>query len=156
MSEDMLRNFFLGFIKIHILHHAGEAPVYGLAMMEELRRHGYHLSPGTLYPVLHQLEQAGYLSRLERVVNGKARKYYRLTRRGTVALAEVREKTAELVGEVFAADIARRTAKARRGTERVGRTRGDRPAASRVARGASSDRNDRRRPHRASSQGGAS
>jgi DNA-binding PadR family transcriptional regulator len=56
----VLREFFLGFIKIHILHHAGEEPVYGLALIAELQRHGYVLSPGTLYPVLHQLEEAGY------------------------------------------------------------------------------------------------
>jgi PadR family transcriptional regulator PadR len=105
MTHDMLRNFFLGFIKIHILHHAGEAPVYGLALIEELRRHGYELSPGTLYPVLHQLEAAGYLKRLDRVVGGKVRKYYTLTRRGAAALHDVREKTAELVGEVLEADL---------------------------------------------------
>jgi len=114
VTQDMLRNFFLGFIKIHILHHAGEAPVYGLALIAELRRHGYELSPGTLYPVLHQLEEAGYLSRLHRVVNGKVRKYYALTRRGTVALVEVREKTAELVGEVLEEDLARRRRTVRR------------------------------------------
>jgi DNA-binding PadR family transcriptional regulator len=97
----VLRHFFLGFVKIHILHHAGEAPVFGLALIAELRRHGYELSPGTLYPVLHQLEEAGYLSRLDRVVNGKVRKYYVLTRRGRQTLAEAREKIAELVGEVL-------------------------------------------------------
>jgi DNA-binding PadR family transcriptional regulator len=97
----VLREFFLGFIKIHVLHHAGEAPVYGLALIAELRRHGYELSPGTLYPVLHQLEEAGYLSRVDRVVNGKVRKYYALTRRGGLALAEAREKIGELVGEVL-------------------------------------------------------
>jgi DNA-binding PadR family transcriptional regulator len=121
MTQDMLRNFFLGFIKIHILHHAGEAPVYGLALIAELRRHGYELSPGTLYPVLHQLEEAGYLSRLERVVNGKMRKYYALTRRGTAALGEVREKTAELVGEVLEEDLARRRRKVRRASARAPR-----------------------------------
>jgi PadR family transcriptional regulator PadR len=125
MTQDMLRNFFLGFIKIHILHHAGEAPVYGLALIAELRRHGYELSPGTLYPVLHQLEEAGYLSRLDRVVNGKVRKYYVLTRRGAAALTEVREKTAELVGEILEADVARRGSRARRATTRARRTRPD-------------------------------
>jgi DNA-binding PadR family transcriptional regulator len=78
--------------------------VYGLALIEELRRHGYELSPGTLYPVLHQLEATGYLSRLNRVVNGKVRKYYALTRRGRLALAAAREKIGELVGEVFEID----------------------------------------------------
>ncbi|MBI4757489.1 MAG: helix-turn-helix transcriptional regulator, partial [Chloroflexi bacterium] len=45
----MLRDFFLGSIKVHILYHASQGPVYGIEMMEELRRHGYELSPGTLY-----------------------------------------------------------------------------------------------------------
>jgi DNA-binding PadR family transcriptional regulator len=99
--DDVLREFFLGFVKIHILHHAGEEPVYGLALIAELRRHGYELSPGTLYPVLHQLEKAGYLRRLNRVVSGKVRKYCVLTRRGGQALSEARSKIAELVGEVL-------------------------------------------------------
>jgi DNA-binding PadR family transcriptional regulator len=77
------------------------------------------------YPVLHQLEAAGYLSRLERVVNGKVRKYYGLTRRGTAALSEVREKTAELVGEVLAEDLARRRRKVRRASARATRIRPD-------------------------------
>jgi PadR family transcriptional regulator PadR len=105
---NVVREFFLGFIKIHILHHAGEEPVYGLALIAELRRHGYELSPGTLYPVLHQLEKAGYLRRLSRVVNGKVRKYYVLTRRGGQALGDARSKIAELVGEVLEPDVARK------------------------------------------------
>jgi DNA-binding PadR family transcriptional regulator len=104
----MLRQFFLGFVKIHILHHAGEEPVYGLALIAELRRHGYALSPGTLYPVLHQLETAGYLRRIDRVVGGKTRKYYALTARGGRALAEARARISELVGEVLQAGPARR------------------------------------------------
>ncbi|MEE8392587.1 MAG: helix-turn-helix transcriptional regulator, partial [Anaerolineae bacterium] len=51
----MLRELFLGFIKIHILHHAGQEPVYGLWLIEELAHHGYTVSPGTLYPTLHSL-----------------------------------------------------------------------------------------------------
>jgi DNA-binding PadR family transcriptional regulator len=97
----VVRQFFQGFIKLHILHHAGEEPVYGLALITELRRHGYELSPGTLYPVLHQLETAGYLRRISRVVDGKARKYYALTRRGRRALTDARAQIAELVGEVL-------------------------------------------------------
>jgi PadR family transcriptional regulator, regulatory protein PadR len=105
--DHMLREFFLGFIKIHILHHAGEEPVYGLALIGELRRHGYELSPGTLYPVLHQLMKAGYLGRLDRVVNGKVRKYYVLTRRGGRALSDARKKIGELVSEVLEVGGAR-------------------------------------------------
>lgn len=128
MTQEMLRTFFLGFIKIHILHHAGEAPVYGLSLIAELRRHGYELSPGTLYPVLHQLEEAGYLHRLDRVVNGKVRKYYALTKRGSAALGEVREKTVELVAEVLEDDIARRRTRARGARSRARR---ERPGAAR-------------------------
>jgi DNA-binding PadR family transcriptional regulator len=98
----MLRDFFLGFIKIHILHHAAEAPVYGLALIEELGRHGYELSPGTLYPILHNLQKSGYLLREQRVVNGKIRKYYTITDAGRAVLDESRQKIAELVQEVLA------------------------------------------------------
>lgn len=112
--DDMLREFFLGFVKVHILHHAGEEPVYGLALIAELRRHGYELSPGTLYPVLHQLEEAGYLRRLDRVVEGKVRKYYVLAGRGHVALRDARKKIGELVGEVLEAGAAKRSPGRRR------------------------------------------
>src|SRR5262249_40464928 len=96
----MLRDFFTGFVKMHILHHAASEPIYGLAMMHELKRHGYEISPGTLYPILHQLERAGYLLREDRVVNGKIRKYYTATDRGRQVLVEARQKIAELVTEV--------------------------------------------------------
>ena len=97
----MLRDFFLGFIKIHILHHAAEGPVYGVALIEELRRHGYELSPGTVYPVLHSLENSGYVVREDRLVEGKVRKYYTVTDAGREALSEVRDKIRELTSEVL-------------------------------------------------------
>jgi PadR family transcriptional regulator, regulatory protein PadR len=97
----MLRDFFLGFIKIHILHHAAAEPVYGLALIAELARHGYQLSPGTLYPLLHSLEEAGYLTRDDRVVGGKIRKYYSITDTGRHALDEAKPMIAELVNEVL-------------------------------------------------------
>ena len=97
----MLRDFFLGFVKIHILHHAGEEPVYGVALIEELRRHGYELSPGTLYPVLHSLEESGYLVRDDRLVGGKVRKYYAISDAGREALHKIRHKIRELTGEVL-------------------------------------------------------
>jgi PadR family transcriptional regulator PadR len=97
----MLRDFLLGFIKLHILHHAAREPVYGLALIEELTRHGYTLSAGTLYPVLHSLEQAGYLEREDRVVGGKVRKYYTTTDTGSAALEEAKVKVRELVDEVL-------------------------------------------------------
>src|SRR5689334_5568654 len=97
----MLRDFFLGFVKIHVLHHAAQEPVYGLAMIAELRRHGYELSPGTLYPILHGLERSGYLLREDRLVGGKVRKYYAATEDGRRVLEQTRDKIGELVSEVL-------------------------------------------------------
>lgn len=97
----MLREFFLGFIKLHIVYHAAREPVFGLDLIRELARHGYDLSPGTLYPLLHNLEEAGYLQRTDRRVNGKVRKYYTATPQGKRALATARAKIVELVSEVL-------------------------------------------------------
>ena len=96
----MLRDFFLGFIKIHVLHHAAHEPIYGAAMIAELARHGYDLSPGTLYPLLHSLEEQGYLAHTDRLVDGRVRKYYVITEGGRAALLEAKQKIAELVHEV--------------------------------------------------------
>ncbi|MBZ4654400.1 MAG: transcriptional regulator, PadR-like family [Peptococcaceae bacterium] len=97
----MLRDFFLGFVKIHILHHAEQEPVYGSYLIQELAHHGYEISPGTLYPTLHSLEKNGYLVKEDRVVDGKVRKYYSITDKGREALAEARLKIKELVSEVL-------------------------------------------------------
>lgn len=97
----MLKDFFLGFIKIHILYHASRDPIYGVEILEELERHGYRLSPGTLYPTLHRLEKDGYLESRSKVVSGKVRKYYTITDRGLIALNEAKQKIAELVNEVL-------------------------------------------------------
>ena len=96
----MIRDFFLGFIRLHILYHAAHEPIFGLEMMRELARHGYQLSPGTLYPILHRLVRAGYLEQEIQVVGGKQRKYYRATPAGRAALAEAVAKVRELVDEI--------------------------------------------------------
>ena len=97
----MLKDFFLGFVKIHILYHASKQQIYGVEMREELGRHGYQLSPGTLYPTLHRLEKDGYLERQPRVVGGKVRNYYAITKKGRGALSEAQHKIRELVNEVL-------------------------------------------------------
>jgi len=97
----VLKDFFLGFIKIHILYHASRGPIYGVELLEELGRHGYRLSPGTLYPTLHLLAREGYLSVESKVIDGKVRKYYAITEQGLAALDEARKKIAELVDEVL-------------------------------------------------------
>ncbi len=102
MADDpVTRHFFHGFIRLHILYHAAQEPIYGAEITEELIRHGYRLSQGTLYPTLHLLERLGYLRQRAAVVQGKRRKYYRATAAGRKVLAEARQKLAELVAEVL-------------------------------------------------------
>lgn len=100
----LLRDLLLGFVKIHVLHHADQEQVYGAGIAAELEGHGYKLSPGTLYPLLHNLEAANFLKREDRIVGGKVRKYYGITPLGRRALKEVREKVVELVEEVLPAE----------------------------------------------------
>lgn len=95
-----LRDFFLGFVRVHVLHHAAQEPVYGLGMIEELRRHGYQLSPGTMYPLLQRMHAAGYLDRTERIEGGRVRKYYTITDSGRRILEEARARISQLVDEV--------------------------------------------------------
>lgn len=97
----MLKKFFLGFVKIHILYHASKEPIFGAGISEELTCHGYQLSPGTLYPTLHRLEKDGYLERRSTVVAGKVRHYYTITKEGEATLKEARSKIRELVTEVI-------------------------------------------------------
>jgi PadR family transcriptional regulator PadR len=96
----MFRDLLLGFVKVHVLYHASREAIYGVGIMSELDRHGYKLSPGTLYPLLHNLEAAGLLEREDRVVDGKVRKYYTITSLGRLVLTEARKKAVELVDEV--------------------------------------------------------
>lgn len=97
----MLKQFFLGFVKIHMLYHASKEPIFGVGILEELARHGYRLSPGTLYPTLHRLAGDGYLEQQSRVVAGKVRRYYTITEKGEEALNEARDKIRELISEVI-------------------------------------------------------
>jgi PadR family transcriptional regulator, regulatory protein PadR len=80
---DILRDLFLGFVRVHVLYHASQEPAYGTWLIEELAEHGYKLSPGTLYPILHGLEEEKLLSSYEEVINGKVRKYYAITAAGS-------------------------------------------------------------------------
>lgn len=100
MEDKVLRKLFLGFIHIHILHHAKEHPIYGVWMAEELREHGYNISSGTLYPILHSMESDGLLIREDRNVEGKIRKYYTTTEKGNEILIEARAKAYELFKEI--------------------------------------------------------
>jgi DNA-binding PadR family transcriptional regulator len=99
--RDIFRETFLGFIRVHLLYHAAKAPFFGIEMLDELRRHGYALSPGTLYPILHGLEAAGYLRSHQQIVDGKVRRYYSGTAKGIKALQKLKVKVRELTEEVL-------------------------------------------------------
>ncbi len=98
-AED--KDLYSGLIRLHVLHHAVEEPIFGLGMMEELARHGYRISAGTLYPLLQRLETKGYLRSTEQR-NGKSRrKVYRATALGKKALAAAKSKVRELFHELM-------------------------------------------------------
>lgn len=101
------RQLYSGLIRLHILHHSGEGEIFGLGMIEELARHGYKLSPGTLYPILHTLEKDGLLRSAEICVRGKIRRVYRITAEGQKVLAGAKEKVRELFGELFSESKAK-------------------------------------------------
>jgi len=91
-----------GLVRLHVLHHAAEDELYGQWMIEELARHGYRLSPGTLYPMLRSMEKKGYLFSVVRRVGRTTRRVYRATLLGREALAIARAKVRELMGEMIA------------------------------------------------------
>src|SRR4029453_3892653 len=101
VGDLLTRMFFGGFVRMHILYHAVKEPIFGVEMMEELARHGYDVGAGTLYPMLHQLEEVGLLVPPPEGVAGKRRNYYRATAEGTRALQEAKAKLRELVKEVL-------------------------------------------------------
>lgn len=94
------RDLLAGFVRLHILHHAAEGEVYGRWMIEELGRHGYKLSAGTLYPMLHMMERRGYLVSSKQRIGRTFRRVYQATPHGREALAVAQARMRELVGEV--------------------------------------------------------
>jgi len=100
MKDDLTRHFFGGFVRLHILYHAAKESICGVEMIEELGRHGYKLSPGTLYPILHELAQGGYLTCRSETIGGKRRKNYRITRQGRQLLVAAQGKLRELFAEL--------------------------------------------------------
>jgi DNA-binding PadR family transcriptional regulator len=98
------RDLYSGLIRLHVLHHAVREPIFGLGMIQELARHGYRISPGSLYPLLQGLEKKGYLRSIEQR-NGKSlRRVYRATALGRKALATSKTKVRELFHELIEGD----------------------------------------------------
>lgn len=98
------RDLYSGLIRLHVLHHAVEGPIFGLGMIEELARHGYRISPGSLYPLLQGLERKGYLRSAEQRDGKSLRRVYRATPLGRRALAASKSKVRELFHELIESD----------------------------------------------------
>lgn len=94
------QDLYSGLIRLHVLHHACEGEVFGLDMIEELARHGYKMSPGTIYPILHGLEKRGYIKSTEFQSGRVRRRVYRATPSGRRALKAAKQKVRELFGEL--------------------------------------------------------
>jgi DNA-binding PadR family transcriptional regulator len=97
---DLVREFRRGAVALHVLHHASADEVHGAWLSEELARHGYRISPGTLYPLLHRMAAAGLIDGRDEVVAGRVLRRYRATKRGDKALAELRGVIHELAAEI--------------------------------------------------------
>jgi PadR family transcriptional regulator PadR len=105
-KNQIRQSFWQGLTKLVVLHQASRGPVYGGRLSKFLREQGYHISPGSLYPLLHRLEKAGLLQSRLRVYKGRARKYYEITPRGHSCLEEVRREVAPLARAVILAESA--------------------------------------------------
>jgi PadR family transcriptional regulator PadR len=99
-SNAKYQDLYIGLVRIHVLHHAAEEPIFGQGMMEELGRHGYRLGPGTIYPLLHSMERRGWLKSLPMIVAGRRRRCYIATRAGKSALYEATGRVKELFDEI--------------------------------------------------------
>jgi DNA-binding PadR family transcriptional regulator len=111
MGADILRHLSLGFIRLHVLYHAAKESICGVELMDELRHHGYEVGPGTIYPMLHQMETDGLLACSDEVMNGKRRKNFRATAKGKKLLNQARAKLRELASEVLDDKDARQSRK---------------------------------------------
>ncbi|MFZ0529101.1 MAG: helix-turn-helix transcriptional regulator [Propionicimonas sp.] len=101
MKGDKLKGH-LDLLVMSILSHG---PTHGYAVIEELSRRSNEtidVPEGTLYPVLHRLEEGGYLTSEWSEVKGRRRKVYRLSPSGHRRLSEERRGWATFVAAVTA------------------------------------------------------
>jgi PadR family transcriptional regulator PadR len=83
---DYDREFLTGTVGVLILSLLTERAMYGYELLQEAERRSarqFQLKEGTIYPALHQMERAGYVTAEWRQGDtGRARKYYSLTAKG--------------------------------------------------------------------------
>lgn len=104
MTND--KGLYGGLVRLHVLHHAAREPIFGQGIMDELARHGYRLSPGTMYPVLHGLERIGYLRSSVEKIGKRNRRTYVATAAGKRALRQAKGRVWELFRELFEEELS--------------------------------------------------
>lgn len=68
-----------------------DEPLYGYEIAKRIKKQSedvFDMGEGTLYPILHKLEEGGYLASTWQEAEGRKRKYYQLTRSGKALLKE--------------------------------------------------------------------
>jgi PadR family transcriptional regulator PadR len=90
--DEMTRHLERGLFRPYVLWLCSKAPVSGMDFMEVERSHHHDLSPGKLYPVLHELLKEGFLEEEIRIEHGKVHKYYTTTKQGREALERLRRE----------------------------------------------------------------
>lgn len=87
-----------GSMQMLILKLLSEKDMYGYEMIDTLRQKSenvFELKAGTLYPLLHGLEEKELVVVYEEEMGGKTRKYYSLTKKGKGVLAKKTEEWKE-------------------------------------------------------------
>jgi PadR family transcriptional regulator PadR len=139
------RDLMAGFVRLHVLNHANARPVFGIGIIERLAFHGYVLSPGTLYPILHGLERDGYLKSRDEIEGNRRRRVYEITEPGRSVLILSKVRLWELFKEVFEKELSPDTAGHVEKALRVAVARATAPAnASRVRAGKRAQRAEKR------------
>ena len=100
------REIYGGLIRLHVLHHASHEPIFGQGIMDELAHHGYRLSPGTMYPILHGLEKGGYLKSAVEKDGRRSRRTYVATAAGRKSLRAAKGRVWELFRELFEDELS--------------------------------------------------
>ena len=124
------RDLMTGFVRLHVLNHANTAPIFGIGIIEKLAFHGYMLSPGTLYPILHGLERDGFLRSRGEIVGNRRRRIYEITDTGQRVLILSRVRLWELFKEVFEKELSPDTAGHVEKALQVAMVRANRPPGS--------------------------
>jgi DNA-binding PadR family transcriptional regulator len=119
------REIYGGLIRLHVLHHACHEPIFGQGIKDELARHGYRLSPGTMYPILHGLEKGGYLNSAVERVGKRSRRTYVATAAGRKALRTAKGRVWELFRELFEDELSSGLQGGEMRDRKITKTKGD-------------------------------